>query len=75
MTASTLTSFTGVTRSRSTSALASSVHMLALELRMVLLLTLVLASDSVNRNCAVVKTTATGSTCKGSDGGTVCRVY
>jgi hypothetical protein len=37
---------------------------------MVLLVTLVLASDSVNRNCAVKKMTATGSTCRDSSGGT-----
>lgn len=50
MTATTLTSFIGVTRSPSTRALVMSVHMLALLLRIVLLVTLVLASDNVNRN-------------------------
>lgn len=52
-----------MTRSPSTHALASSVHMLLLLLRMVLLVTLVLASDSVNRVWAATNTTATGSTC------------
>lgn len=70
ITATTLASFTGVTRSRSTSALASSVHMLAEELSSVLEVTLVLASDRVNRNCAAVKTTATGSICERGDGRT-----
>lgn len=50
MTATTLISFIGVTRSPSTRALVMRVHMLALLLRMVLLVTLVLARDSVNRN-------------------------
>jgi hypothetical protein len=59
-------SLTGVTASPSTSALLSSVHMLALLLRMVLLVTLVLARDSVNKNWAVRKITATGSTCRDS---------
>lgn len=48
--------------SLSTKALNSSVHMLLLLLRMVLLVTLVFARDTVNRTCAVPNITATGNT-------------
>jgi hypothetical protein len=47
----------------------SSVHILALLLRIVLLVTLVLARERVNINWAVRKITATGSTCKGQGQG------
>lgn len=62
MTAPTLASLEAVTRSPSTSALASSVNMLELELRMVLLVTEVSASAKVKVHCAANQTTATGST-------------
>lgn len=48
ITAATLNSFRAVTFSPSTRALASSVNMLLVELRMVLLVTLVSARDTVN---------------------------
>lgn len=63
MTAATLITFTAVTRSFNTSADASSVNMLLLELRIVLLVTLVWAREIVKDNCAANQTTPTGTTC------------
>jgi hypothetical protein len=63
MTTATLITFTAVICSFNSSADASSVNMLLLELRMVLLVTLVWARETVKDNCAVNQTTPTGSTC------------
>ena len=60
MTAATLASLAAVTRSRSSAAATSSVNMELLLLRMVLLVTLVCARDSVNAYCAA---NHTGATC------------